>query len=782
MADGFGGAMVPTGMSQSTGFGLNISQNQAQNQASNSAYNQSHAESFIPNYSEEPILERIAQEAENYAPQVYRWGMDAYNRSQGLIDNLYRQGQEWASPQHIATQMGQAEAGVQQAGAQALESSKRDLESYGIDPSAGRYAGLEQASRVATAAAAAGAGNQQRNADIAQGLTMQNQAISAGLQNTQTGYGAANALNALYATGMSLKYPPLGQTSTSSGTSAGASSGFSTGTSFGTNQQQSTSERMQPTNVMGFRGVQVRRGGYIGHDGVESPGYQRGGAITARMPSMGSFNPSTPMPSLPAAMRAGRVSSSLYGVPYGSMIRQAEAGLANLPAGIRARAEGALQGAEGAEPAMLSRWGIPEYQMGGQVQKRGKSQKKMTSKRGKMPKPQRQKPSPREEEPAAEPPSAPEPPDLKYGVPPAPEMPTSAPTDVDMGDGDQRYARGGMVLDDPIKKEIERKAGVPDTSDDDDQASGYARGGFIDPVREEIARRARGGGTDPVSDVGAASEAGMYGGAPSYYRQRQRPFLTAPTPGGPNVGGDLAMQGDIMQRGMETQGLRPEQIAESEGYAGGGVVGTTALGFVPATPTPAGVPPGPPTQAFAQGGAVPNETTGGFVSHAMSPSDGRQVDDVPARLNEGEYVIPRDIVHWKGKDFFHRLIAQSRKTRAMHGAPSDDRGYNFGGPVQGYQDGGGVDDGTDGGIDPATGRRRRRGVDPLTGMSAATEAGMYGGASKYYGQKSRPFLTAPTPGGPNVGGDLAMQGDIMGASMENIGMPRDPGYNLGGSI
>jgi len=84
---------------------------------------------------------------------------------------------------------------------------------------------------------------------------------------------------------------------------------------------------------------------------------------------------------------------------------------------------------------------------------------------------------------------------------------------------------------------------------------------------------------------------------------------------------------------------------------------------------------------FADGGSVPGATTGGFVSHAMSPSDGRQVDDVPARLNQGEYVIPRDVVHWKGKDFFHKLIAQSRKTRAMQGAPSDDRGYNLGGAI-----------------------------------------------------------------------------------------------------
>src|SRR5215467_358758 len=243
MADGIGGLSqalsgyiypgIPLRTGYAPGAGGSIGQQQATAQSSQNAYNQSQSQSFIPDYSQTPILERIAQEAEGMAPQVYQWGMQQFNNNQNRIDQLYKAGQEWASPQHIAMMMGQAEAGVQQAGTQALESSKRDLESYGIDPSAGRYAGLDQASRVATAAAAAGAGNQQRMGDIAQGLTLQNQAISSGLQNTQTGYGAANAMNALYGTGMSLKYSPLGTTATATGGSTGQSTSQSTGFSLG---------------------------------------------------------------------------------------------------------------------------------------------------------------------------------------------------------------------------------------------------------------------------------------------------------------------------------------------------------------------------------------------------------------------------------------------------------------------------------------------------------------------------------------------------------------------
>jgi len=116
-------------------------------------------------------------------------------------------------------------------------------------------------------------------------------------------------------------------------------------------------------------------------------------------------------------------------------------------------------------------------------------------------------------------------------------------------------------------------------------------------------------------------------------------------------------------------------------YAGGGVVGTTATGFTPSGPVGgAPISAGAPsfTSGMAGGGPVA-PTTGGFVSQALSPSNGHQVDDVPARLNEGEYVIPRDVVQFKGKEFFHKLIAQSRKNRETH-----QRSMFGGGGVQSY--------------------------------------------------------------------------------------------------
>ena len=79
---------------------------------------------------------------------------------------------------------------------------------------------------------------------------------------------------------------------------------------------------------------------------------------------------------------------------------------------------------------------------------------------------------------------------------------------------------------------------------------------------------------------------------------------------------------------------------------------------------------------FEEGGEVPDEMTpggmgipdeGGPVGHHLSPSGGQETDDVPAWLNAGEFVIPKDVVEWKGEEFFHKLIAQTgqQKQRAI---------------------------------------------------------------------------------------------------------------------
>ena len=67
---------------------------------------------------------------------------------------------------------------------------------------------------------------------------------------------------------------------------------------------------------------------------------------------------------------------------------------------------------------------------------------------------------------------------------------------------------------------------------------------------------------------------------------------------------------------------------------------------------------------FEDGGAVPQGATpGGNVPAQASPTGGKAIDDVPARLTAGEFVVPKDVVSWKGEEFFQKLIDGSRKAK-----------------------------------------------------------------------------------------------------------------------
>lgn len=65
---------------------------------------------------------------------------------------------------------------------------------------------------------------------------------------------------------------------------------------------------------------------------------------------------------------------------------------------------------------------------------------------------------------------------------------------------------------------------------------------------------------------------------------------------------------------------------------------------------------------FEDGGAVP-ATSGGNVPAAASPTRGAAIDDVDAKLNVGEFVVPKDAVSWYGERHFQQLIDKSRKER-----------------------------------------------------------------------------------------------------------------------
>ncbi len=178
--------------------------------------------------------------------------LDRYN---GLYapqaDQYAREAGTYASNGRLQHEMGRAESGVAQAGQQAQANAERQLEAYGIQPGDGRSEDLIRANATATATAAVNAGETARRATEQEGTRRKEVAMNYGMQlpgasvnAINSAYqgisGAENSALALANTGvnlttsaskyydpaMSLKYPPVGQTSQSTGQQA--SNGFST--------------------------------------------------------------------------------------------------------------------------------------------------------------------------------------------------------------------------------------------------------------------------------------------------------------------------------------------------------------------------------------------------------------------------------------------------------------------------------------------------------------------------------------------------------------------------
>lgn len=55
---------------------------------------------------------------------------------------------------------------------------------------------------------------------------------------------------------------------------------------------------------------------------------------------------------------------------------------------------------------------------------------------------------------------------------------------------------------------------------------------------------------------------------------------------------------------------------------------------------------------------------GGPVLDEHSPSRGAMPDDIPAKLTAGEFVIPAEVVRWKGEEFFEKLKANAQQARS----------------------------------------------------------------------------------------------------------------------
>lgn len=170
-------------------------------------------------------------------------------------------------------------------------------------------------------------------------------------------------------------------------------------------------------------------------------------------------------------------------------------------------------------------------------------------------------------------------------------------------------------------------------------------GGYSQPGSEI---QSIGGGSSTAGGGGGDSGGGIYDGSGSSYND----------PGYPSPGSDgnyPADPGGGQYSQMPSSWDQNTPSAEEPFPGGGGGNYDPSSG-------------GDYSGDFAKGGEVPGKgipdgTTGGFVSRHLSPSGGAETDDVPAHLNADEFVVPRDTVKWKGEEFFHKLIEQSRQAR-----------------------------------------------------------------------------------------------------------------------
>jgi len=91
--------------------------------------------------------------------------------------------------------------------------------------------------------------------------------------------------------------------------------------------------------------------------------------------------------------------------------------------------------------------------------------------------------------------------------------------------------------------------------------------------------------------------------------------------------------------------------------------------------------------AFLEEGGAVDDIGGGAVPVEMSPSGGTQTDDVPAvapggpaRLNGGEFVLPKDVVSWMGEQQLQKLIEKARTQKSGATAKPQQGGPAVGGP------------------------------------------------------------------------------------------------------
>ena len=144
------------------------------------------------------IANQVTQQQLDTSKQAQQWATedrDRYNNTfKPLEDQFINKAQNWDSADRQQQVASEAKADVLNNASQQRQATERNMASMGVDPTSGRYAGVERAGENATALAAAGAENNARN-------TVRNQALS--LQADTVNMGKGLAVNPASSLGLS---------------------------------------------------------------------------------------------------------------------------------------------------------------------------------------------------------------------------------------------------------------------------------------------------------------------------------------------------------------------------------------------------------------------------------------------------------------------------------------------------------------------------------------------------------------------------------------------------
>lgn len=516
--------------------------------------------------TENSLIDQISGVASGLAQQMNQWAQQTFAQTSAITDQtvgnffqasqqmmglagnmtsqynnlfapenqqLVQDANDYASPEHMAVDMGSAGATAAQAGQAGIQNSEENLVGMGIDPSSGRYAALDKASEVANAASIAGAENTQRNTDISTGQQLRAEAVQVGSQLPSA---IANTTNTAIQANTGAENATLGNANTGAALNAlanqylGTAMGIKLPPNATVGSSQSTGTSSKPEQTQSGQGNQ-------GGGGGPAPG---GGPS-----SWSGMTPNT------AAQGNGGGSGGAR--QPGSAITQ-------------------LQNPTGG--------GAPDW--GGQSSAIN---------------------------------------DI-YGSGGVGGVDTSQWTDQSPVYSADANGSGSMGVGQP---------GSADSGFDFQNEGGFGDSGFgqtLDPTSALGGGQAdqtfgnMSGGTDTqygnISYDPSANQTSDYSG----YGDYSQPDTSVYTD--PNAGG-----GSFQDYGYTSPDMSGS--SDDSGYAGGGMV-------APAS-------------------------TGGPVSPSMSPSGGARTDDVRANLNANEFVVPKDVAKWKGEEFFHNLIAQSRDKR-----------------------------------------------------------------------------------------------------------------------